>query len=164
MRRFSNQMHTMKEFSTIRQAKDFLASRIAAEAEREGEPLAETERKMLYFTETGWTLPDMMQVSEAFDRAHDQGDYERKIGALVRKITAHNHNGNEEESDEWDAAVSKLAEGDHYLSVLVNPSLVPRDSSVRPPHDRLKLWLTAFGIVFGAFGILLLWSWLFGSK
>ena len=42
--------------------------------------------RMLYFTETGWTLPDMKQVSSDFDRDYDQGEYEQKIGGLVSKI------------------------------------------------------------------------------
>ena len=36
----------------IHDAKVFLACRIAEEAEREGFPLTEVERKMLYFSET----------------------------------------------------------------------------------------------------------------
>ena len=47
-----------------REAKEFLISKIVAEAQRENAPLSETERKMLYFTESGWTLPDIAQVSE----------------------------------------------------------------------------------------------------
>jgi len=50
-----------------REAKEFLISRIVAEAQRENAPLSETERKMLYFTESGWTLPDIMQVNEQFN-------------------------------------------------------------------------------------------------
>ena len=61
----------MQTFSTPREAKEFLVSRIVAEAQREGVPLSEIERKMLYFSETGWTLPDMMEVDEAFDRDYD---------------------------------------------------------------------------------------------
>jgi hypothetical protein len=157
-------MRRVKNLSTIRQAKDFLAGRIAAEAGREGQPLSEIERKMLYFSETDWTLPDMPEISGEFDRDYDQDEYERKIGALVRKITAHGHGGNEEEQEKWDAAILKLAEGDHYLSVLADPSLRPRSSSVRPPHDILKLWLTGFAIVFGGIGVAAAGNGLFGSR
>jgi len=157
-------MCSVKRFTSIREAKDYLASRIAAEAEREGQPLSEIERKMLYFSETDWTLPDMPEISAEFDRDYDQGEYERKIGGLVRKITAHGHGGNEEEQEKWDAAILKLAEGDHYLSVLADPSLRPRGSSVRPPHDILKLWLTGFAIVFCVFGAMAAGNRLFGSR
>lgn len=44
---------------TLDNAIDFLVGRIAQRAEQEGVPLSEVERKMLYFSETAWTLPDM---------------------------------------------------------------------------------------------------------
>jgi hypothetical protein len=53
----------MNRFSTAREAKEFLLAGIVAEAQRENVPLSEIERKMLYLTETGWTLPDIMEVN-----------------------------------------------------------------------------------------------------
>ena len=150
----------MQECGTIRQAKDYLASGIAAEAEREGKPLSEIERKMLYFSETGWTLPDMAQVSAEFDRGYDQDEYEQKIAGLIRKLTAHHHSQNQDELAAWDEAVQKLSEGDHYLLVLI--SAARRAGKIRPPHDRLKLWLTAFSLVFGFFALTALLYRLFG--
>lgn len=69
----------MNRFSDAREAKEFLVSRIAEEAQQEAVPLSEVERKMLYFSETAWTLPDIMDVSDEFDRTYDQGEYEKKI-------------------------------------------------------------------------------------
>jgi len=73
-------MPSVNQFWTAKQAKDYLAGEIAAEVTREGVSLSEMERKMLYFSETDWTLPDMAQVSAEFDRDYDQDEYERKIG------------------------------------------------------------------------------------
>jgi len=42
---------------------------------------------MLYFTESGWTLPDIMKVSVDFDREYDQDKYEQKIAKLVTNAT-----------------------------------------------------------------------------
>jgi hypothetical protein len=75
----------MKAFHSGREAKEFLISELVAEAQRENVPLSEVERKMLYFTESGWTLPDIMKVSEDFDREYDQDKYEQKISKLVTK-------------------------------------------------------------------------------
>jgi hypothetical protein len=47
----------MARFGNAREAKEFLISRIAEQAQRAGEPLSEIERKELYFSESGWTLP-----------------------------------------------------------------------------------------------------------
>jgi hypothetical protein len=77
----------MKAFHSGREAKEFLVSYIVAEAQHENVALSEIERKMLYFTESGWTLPDMMKVSEDFDREYDQSKYERKIAKLIGELT-----------------------------------------------------------------------------
>ncbi len=134
-------------FRTIRAAKDYLARRIAEEAEGSGSPLTEVERKMLYFSEEGSTFPDVSAVSAQFDRDYNQDEYEKRIASLVRKIEARDATQDHLEQEAWDEAVEKLRDGDHYLSVLVNPSL-SGDNAIRPPHDVLKLWLTAAGIVF----------------
>jgi hypothetical protein len=152
------------QFSTVKQAKDYLANRIADEAAREGVPFSEIERKMLYFSETDWTLPDMKRISAEFDRDYDQNEYEQKIAGLVHKITSRDHSQSQTDTEAWDDAVVQLSEGDHYLLVLLDPSLSPSGPTVRPPHDRLKLWLTAFGIVFGLFVLVALGSRLFGPR
>ena len=72
----------MTRFASAREAKEFLVARIAEEAQREGVPLSEVERKMLYFTETAWTLPDIMEVNDQFDREYDAAEYEKKIADL----------------------------------------------------------------------------------
>lgn len=154
----------MKDFATDREALDYLSARIAAEAERENTPLSEVERKMLYFSETAWTLPGMAAVSAEFDRNYDQDEYERKISRLVRKIEADGRNKDPEEEQTWDCAVEKLSQGDRYLLVLLNPSFSKTTPAHRPPHDILKLWLTAFGIVAGLFAFLAFGNWLSGLK
>ncbi|MGD0732778.1 MAG: hypothetical protein ABR956_16055 [Terracidiphilus sp.] len=153
----------MHEIGTVREAKDYLAGRIAAEAVREQIPLSEIERKMLYFSETDWTLPGMLEINAEFERNYDTSEYERKIAELIRHIKAR-HADDEKEKRIWDRAVEKLSEGDNYLSIMLNPSFAPVDETVRPPHDVLKLWLTALGIVCGTFGFLGLLNWAFGPR
>ncbi len=75
---------------------------------------------MLYFTESGWTLPDMKEVSAEFDRDYDQSEYERKIGELVGRIQARLTDEGEQEQKSWDLALERLSQGDHYLLVLVD--------------------------------------------
>jgi hypothetical protein len=110
------------EFKTEREAKEYLAGRIVEEARREGTPLTEVERKMLYFTESGWTLPDMIAVGEEFERDYDPDEYEQKIGELARSIQARDAAQSEQDQAAWDDAVVKLSDGDHYLLVLINPA------------------------------------------
>lgn len=135
----------MEEPGSIREAKEFLVGRIAAEAAREGVPLSEVERKMLYFSETGWTLPNMMEVNEEFDRDYDQDEYEQKIAGLIRNFERRARAENKEEWNAWTSAVRTLSEEDHYLLVIIN--LPKTKASVRPPGDLLKLILTALAVV-----------------
>ena len=131
----------MEPTGSIREAKEFLVARIVEEANREGVPLSEVERKMLYFSETGWTLPNMMEVNEEFDRNYDQDDYERKITGLISNFEKRTRAENKQEWNTWTSAVRTLSEEDHYLLVMMN---LPTDSTgVRPPGDILKLILTA---------------------
>lgn len=151
----------MAEFRTVKAAKDFLAERIAAQAARENVPLSEVERKMLYWSEDDLTRPEATKLAEEFERDYDDTAYEQKIASLISNITADHHHQNQAEQEKWGAAVCKLSEGDHYLSVLVREaqpvgfwtSLLFDKHSVHPKHDFLRLLLTAFALIFAFFAI-----------
>jgi hypothetical protein len=110
----------MQRFATSRDAKEFLISKIVAESQYENIPLSEIERKMLYFSETAWTLPDINEVSHAFDRDYDQEEYEKKIGALIR--TAKARKSGPYDLQAWKEAVRTIRQEDHYLIVLISAS------------------------------------------
>jgi hypothetical protein len=105
------------QFHSQKQAKEYLIGRIVAEAGREGIVLSEVERKMLYFSETDWTLPGILDVNAEFERDYDNEEYEEKIDALVRDLQA---SATAEEHETWNDAVQKLGEGDHYLLFLID--------------------------------------------
>jgi hypothetical protein len=75
----------VKTFTDTREAKEFLINNIVEEAEHENAPLSDTERKMLYFTETAWMPEDTWQANEIFDRDYDQNAYEHRIAQLASK-------------------------------------------------------------------------------
>jgi hypothetical protein len=110
----------VKTFATIRDAKEFLVSKIVTEAQREGVPLSEIERKMLYFSETAWTLPDIAEVNDVFERDYDQAKYEKKIGTLVRNFCVDSHKNNRPDFDAWTEATRTIHREDHYLLVLIS--------------------------------------------
>jgi hypothetical protein len=137
-------MNTIRD---AREAKEFLISKIVTEAQRVNAPLSEIERKMLYFTETGWTLPDIMQVSEQFDREYDQDKYEKKIAAIVGQAYKGSVHDSRENYDKWWSAVRFLEREDHYISVLVG------QADLRPRWDQLRLLGAGVAIV----ACILLW-------
>jgi hypothetical protein len=91
----------MKAFHSGREAKEFLVSQIVEEAQRQNIPLTEVERKILYFTESGWTPPDILKVTEDFGREHDQDEYEHKIAKLVTKADKRIRKGSSDDYDKW---------------------------------------------------------------
>jgi hypothetical protein len=140
----------MKAFHSGREAKEFFISELVAEAQRENVPLSEVERKMLYFTESGWTLPDIMKVSEDFDREYDQDKYEQKIAKLVMKADRRIRKGSRDDYDRWWGAIRFLQREDHYITVMI------RLAGLRPRGDQLRLFATGLGIV----TFILLWIFL----
>lgn len=133
-------------FHTVREAKEFLASRIAGEAAREGFPLSDVERKMLFFSETGWTLPDMAKVNEEFDEKYDQTGFEAKIARLIRNARKHSRTEGPEEYAKWSAAVQKLEKGDHYILVMTDRAGLRRHKTPLL-STRTKIVLIAVGAV-----------------
>jgi hypothetical protein len=136
-----------------REAKAYLIRQILAEADRENIPLSEIERKMLEYSETENTPPDLEEVNAEFDRDYDQSEYEQKIGSLVRNLLARLKSESGAELDRWNQALLTLSSEDHYLLVLINMPSGTRASG-RPPYDFLKLCLTAAVIV--AIGMILM--------
>lgn len=97
---------------------------------------------MLYFSESGWTLPNIDQISDSFDRDYDQAQYEKKIGTLIRNFRAKARKDNQTEFETWKQAVKTLRREDHYLLVLIDAPDKPDTSWSR----FLKLAAIGFGI------------------
>jgi hypothetical protein len=142
----------MPQFADERKAKEFVIRLIASEADREGAPLSELERKMLYFSENGWTIPGMAETAQRFESEYDSGQYEKKMAALIKKLQKRLKSDDPKTLKAWSHALKKLSEGDHYLLVLVRADTAPQ----RPPYDFLKLCLTALLIILVAGGLMAL--------
>ena len=110
----------MNRFASGRDAKEFLVARIVAEAQREGVLLSEIERKMLYFSETDRTLPDIDKVSEAFASQYDHDEYEKKITGLTHHARTRARKEDKPEFEAWAEAIRLLSKEDHYLLVMIN--------------------------------------------
>ena len=129
----------MQRFTTAREAKEFLVGNIAEQAQRTGIPLSDVERKMLFFSETDWTLPDIAEVNDAFDHEYDREQYEKKIVKIVRQLRSR---GGTRADDLWAAVVDELHKGDHYLLVMLEEA----GAVGRPRGDLFKLLASALAI------------------
>ena len=127
-------------------AKAYLIHQILAEADREGIGLSEIERKMLDYSETEITPPDLERVNAEFDRDYDQSQYEAKIANLVRNLLTHLRTEDRAGLERWNQAVQALSGEDHYLLVFIDMTADTRASG-RPAYDFLKLCLTAAALI-----------------
>ena len=131
----------MASFHNARQAKEFLISKIVAEAQRENVSLSDVERKMLYFSESGWSLPDILEVNDEFESEYDRNKYERKIAKLIQNADKHTRKESPEEYKLWWSAIRRLRKEDHYILVMV------QIAGIRPPGDLLRLFSTALAFI-----------------
>jgi hypothetical protein len=133
----------MNRFAQSRDAKEFLIARIVREAQMERMPLSEVERKMLYFSETHWTLPDIWDVNDAFGRQYNSDEYESKIAQLIQNARARARKEDPRDFKAWSDAILMLDKEDHYLLVMIDQA----GASMRPRGDLLRLWATGLAIV-----------------
>jgi predicted dithiol-disulfide oxidoreductase (DUF899 family) len=103
---------------------------------------------MLYFSESGWTLPDIDEVSEAFDRDYDQTLYEQKIANLAGNFRAKARKDNRDEFETWNEALRVLRHEDHYLLVLIDsPPSVKLAKQLDAPASSRFVQLSIFGLI-----------------
>jgi hypothetical protein len=116
-----------------RRAKDFLVGEAARQAEIEGIPLSDLEKRMMYFTEGPDAVENPIQLNEDFEAAYDGYEYEGKISQLLKHARARLKSQSAAELETWKHAVATLREGDHYLSVMVGGMgwIVPAKLSIR---------------------------------
>jgi hypothetical protein len=104
------------------EAKNFIASRIVTQAALEGVSFSEVERKMLFFSETHPSLPDMDQVLVEFEESFNMFPYERVVSTLIcnsyridrRQPTL---------AKQWRDARTSLRREDHYINVMLKRGL-----------------------------------------
>ena len=106
-------------------AKEFLIGRISNEAERQGSPLAEIEKKMLLWTEVypirGLPASELQKLAEEFSEQFDDAEFEAKVIGLAKSAFAREETEDVKESDR--SAYQLLEKEDHYLNIMLGPAL-----------------------------------------
>ena len=119
-----------------KQAKNFLVQQTAEQAVRESVPLSETEKKMMYFTESDATSCDNpVELNEEFEAQYDTAEYETKISRLLHHAYDRLKLEDPERKRTWDQAIRTLRKGDHYFLVLWDI----KPMSEHPTRDFFKL-------------------------
>ena len=129
----------------IREAKDFLVAQTAEQAAIEGLPLSDVERRMLYFTESGYVPEDPIKLNQEFEAENDSDKYEARISGLLHHAYRRLRKENDAACKNWDLAIKTLRRGDHYLLVMWDMAL-STPYTWTPVRDSLKLLASGLGV------------------
>jgi hypothetical protein len=106
-----------------KQAKDFLVEQTVEQAALDGVPLADVEKRMMYFTESDTSSCDNpIELNDEFEAQYETKGYETKISRLLHHAYKRLKEENPERMRNWDQAIRTLRKGDHYLLVMVDQS------------------------------------------
>jgi hypothetical protein len=104
-------------FSSQLEAKEFLVTRIALQAQREGQALSQMERRLLLYTvdqpESAEGIPG--EIFFAYDP-----DFETRVRRLLDSAY---RNAEPEEKNALVEAMRDVKKGDHYIAVMTGPAL-----------------------------------------
>lgn len=101
-----------------KEAKDFLVQQTAQQAEIEGIPLSDLEKRMMYFTEWDDSCENPIQLNEEFEAECDTAEYEAKIAGLLKNAYKRVKRDSPDTKRIWEEAIEKLSKEDHYILVL----------------------------------------------
>jgi hypothetical protein len=136
----------------VREAKDFLVQETAKQASIEGVPLSDLEKRMMYFTESGYVPEDPIALNDEFEAQYDTQEYEQKLSKLLDHAYKRVREESEAKRKIWDDAIDALRADDHYLLVLwdlTSFSRVPLASLFRLAVRLGLLVLITVGAVWG---------------
>jgi hypothetical protein len=131
----------------VREAKDFLVQETAKQATIEGVPLSELEKRMMYFTESGYVPEDPIALNEEFEAKYDTEEYEAKVAKLLQHAYERAGKENDATRKQFDSAIKCLRRGDHYLLVMWDSGAGSRSGSLVGFGSHSEI-LTGFGIGF----------------
>jgi hypothetical protein len=124
-------------FFTVDSAKQFLLSKLSAQAAYDGISLNDIERRMFLFSEAS-EKPDF-EANEIFEK-YDEKAYESKMTKLLRKAYGRGKR-TVEGKQEWADALGALSKEDFYGLVMVDQAGIPR----RQEAMGCELWRSALG-------------------
>lgn len=115
----------------VHEAKNFLVERIKRQALLEQTPLSDLEIRMLSFTENDEPEEDPLALNAEFEEHYDSDEYENKISRLMRHAYRAACAEGLATKKQWNAAMHRLSQGDHYLPVMWDARPALRLSSRR---------------------------------
>jgi hypothetical protein len=132
---------------TAAEAKEFVISRIIAQAKRENVPLTSVEQEMLWWTEVHPEphISDLKRLADRFDAECDSDEYEAKMAALLNAARANAP----EDNERWVEAAKAIEREDHYLGVIFMQSGRGSPAGRLPIGNKFLLIVTILVVLIG---------------
>ena len=102
----------------VNEAKSFLVQQVAEQAQREGIPLSDLEKRMMQFTESSDAVENPIELNDEFEKHYDTSEFERKIALLLADAYRRLKKETPDTARTWDSCIRKLKKGDHYILVM----------------------------------------------
>jgi len=83
-------------------AKDFLVKQTVVQADLDGVPLSDLEKRMMYFTEGPDATEDPTVLNDEFEAEYEMATYEAKMSKLLHRAYARLKKENPEAARTWD--------------------------------------------------------------
>lgn len=142
-------------FSTQSAAKRFFVDKIVAQADHEGAPLSNIEREMLAFSESDPEfITDPVALSARLNEEETDEEYEAKVAGLIERSFRKDAASDPRLRQQWSEARSALAQGDHYLLVMIDRAL-GRPAAISGGSALLSVFGKSARILFGGLAVLL---------
>jgi len=106
--------------NTQSEAKRFFATKVIDRARTEGVALSDTERRMLYWSESDPEFKADPKLVEQLASEMSDEDYEAKIAALLQNAFAADSAIDSRAPEVWQQARSVLKKGDHYILIMID--------------------------------------------
>ena len=90
----------------------------AEQAQREGVPLSDLEKRMMCFTESDDAVENPIALNEEFEAQYDTAEYEGKIAGLLGRAYNRLKAEGSGAVKTWDESIKELKKGDHYILVM----------------------------------------------
>jgi hypothetical protein len=100
-------------------AKQFFADRVIRQAALEGATLSGAERAMLFWSESDPAFTGSPMLEQALAGNLAEEEYEAKMCGLLARAYASDLAYHPRVADEWRQEQTVLAQGDHYMSIMI---------------------------------------------
>ena len=113
-----------REVMTQAEAKRFFVDRVLEQARSEHVGLSKTERQMLRWSESDPDFAADPRLAEQLAAEISDPEYETKVAGLLERSYQRDVATDPNARSMWREAYSVLSQGDHYLLVMINQTLV----------------------------------------